>query len=182
MFHNSFLAPRCMYCASEAVHLHANGFPHWCVGSMVIWRIGSSSLRLELPMDCAVKAVNSNNGFFLCSTMDSTTPKTDISRNDAHVTAAKSCCAPTRARLMAYPPKHTHGASCVEPNDSLCTEMQWLTRVSSSLPCLAGALPCWNSMQGSNDESYLSRDEKKVEGHKTMRSSSHLCLKNWRNT
>ena len=46
-------------------------------------------------MDCAVKAVNSNKGFFLCSTKDSTTPKTDMSRNDAHVSAAESCCAPT---------------------------------------------------------------------------------------
>ena len=38
---------------------------------------------------------------------------------------------------MAHAPDHIHGASCVEPNDWLCTELQWVTLVSSALPCLA---------------------------------------------
>ena len=39
--------------------------------------------------------------------------------------------------LMAHAPYHIYGANCVEPNDRLCTELQWVTLVSSALPCLA---------------------------------------------
>ena len=42
-----------------------------------------------------------------------------------------------RTCLMAHASKHTHGASCVEPNDSLCAVLQRLTLVPSALPCLA---------------------------------------------
>ena len=38
---------------------------------------------------------------------------------------------------MARPPNHTDGTTCVEQNDSLCTELQWLTPLPSALPCLA---------------------------------------------
>ena len=39
--------------------------------------------------------------------------------------------------LMAHAPDHIYGASCVEPHDRLCTELQWVTLISSALPCLA---------------------------------------------
>ena len=119
-------------------------------------------------MDCAIKTVNSNNGIFMCSTTDSITPKNGHVSHDAQDTAT-SCCAPTclspsaackrkcnylfrrdnhsayiavriRACLTAHPPKRTHGSSCVLPNVSFCTELQWLTRVSLELPCPASFL------------------------------------------
>ena len=45
-------------------------------------------------MDCAITAVNTNNGFFMCSTTGSITPKKGHVSHDAHV-IAKSWCAPT---------------------------------------------------------------------------------------
>ena len=42
-----------------------------------------------------------------------------------------------RGCSVGRPPKYTHGASCIGPDDSFCTELQWLTRVSSALQCLA---------------------------------------------
>ena len=35
-FHNPFLEPCCVCCALEAVHLHANRSPLWCVGLLVV--------------------------------------------------------------------------------------------------------------------------------------------------
>ena len=34
---------------------------------------------MHTPMDCAIKAMLWNNSFLMCSTTDSTTPKTDMS-------------------------------------------------------------------------------------------------------
>ena len=39
--------------------------------------------------------------------------------------------------LIAHARSQIYGANCVEPNDKLCTELQWVTLVSSALPCLA---------------------------------------------
>ena len=78
----------------------------------------------------------------MCSTADSTTPKTDMSHMKhtllsslaARRPASSNASAAAQSRrhndsacikvricfcLMAHPPKHTHGASCVEPNVSL---------------------------------------------------------------
>ena len=90
MFHNpysSFLEPRCMHCASEAVHGACKSFTskvRWVAGGT--WRIGSSYWMPEL--------LNSNDCFFVGSTTDSITPKNGHVSHEAHVTA-KSCCAPT---------------------------------------------------------------------------------------
>ena len=43
----------------------------------------------------AIKAVNSNNGFFMCSNTDSTTPKKHGHVSDDARVTAKSCCSPT---------------------------------------------------------------------------------------
>ena len=151
-------------------------FPPRCVGSVVALGV-NWQFFLERPdgLRYEDRAVHPNNGFFMCSTADSTTPKTDMSHmthtllnslaarrpaSSNESAAAQvgrhnhSACIKVRIRscLTAHPPKHTHGASCVEPNVSLFIELQWLTRVSSALPCLApllraaysGALPIVN--------------------------------------
>ena len=54
-----------MYGADEAVHLHANRSIPWCVGSVVV--VGELAVLrgMNYPLDCAVKTVNSNNGFYM---------------------------------------------------------------------------------------------------------------------
>ena len=58
-----------------------------------------------------------------CSNLAPSTPKFRVHRG------ANTC-------LMAHAPDHIYGANCVEPNDRLCTDLQWVTLVSSALPCL----------------------------------------------
>ena len=115
-------------------------------------------------MSCAIGTVCTKNGFFMCSTAESTTPKkTDMSYKprtlllglSAHPPASspsgayKSKCTfirrshsvyiavRIRACFIAHPPTHTHGAGFVGPHGGFCTELSWLTRVSSGLPFLA---------------------------------------------
>ena len=62
-----------MHFASEAVHMHATRSPPWCVGSLVVlgdWAV--LLCGLNYPVDCVIKTVHSNHGFFI--TTDSTTP------------------------------------------------------------------------------------------------------------
>ena len=98
-------------------------------------------------MDCPIKAINWNSGFLMCSTTDSTTPKTDVSQithtlllslatgqpasspsGRTKASAAvwfrrhnRSVCIAVRARActMAHAPNRAHGASCVEADDTL---------------------------------------------------------------
>ena len=132
----------------------ANRSLSWCVRSLVL--LGEVAVLLwglNCPMDCAVETVHSNNGFLVCSTTDSRTAKNRHVSHDAHICAcrvgllllrlvrtnasARHNAVRIRACLMALSPKHAHGARCVEPNDTLCTELQWLTRIYSALPCRA---------------------------------------------
>ena len=102
-----------------------------------------------------------NNSFLMCSTTDSTTPKTDMSHNTRTLLlslaagrllpspcgACKSRCSRRhrsvciavriRACTTAHAPNHSHGASCVDPDDAFCTELQLFTGVSSGLQCPA---------------------------------------------
>ena len=95
MFHHSFLESGCMYGASKAVQLHANRSLSWCVGSLaVLGELAVLRKGLNIPVNCVIKTVNSNNAFFKCSTTYSTTPQNGHASHDAHV-IAKSCCAPT---------------------------------------------------------------------------------------
>ena len=125
-----------------------------------------------------------NSGYFMCSTTDSTTPKTDMSHMThtllLSLAARRPASSPSgayknsaatlfrrhkhsvwiavriRACLMAHAPTHTNGASCVEPNDStLCTYLQWFTRVSSAFQCLASFLRTVNFSQSASPSTFL---------------------------
>ena len=102
-----------------------------------------------------------NNSFLMCSTTDSTTPKTDMSHNTRTLLLSlaagrllpspcgackgrcsrrhRSVCIAVRIRACttAHAPNHSHGASCVDPDDAFCTELQLFTGVSSALRCPA---------------------------------------------
>ena len=80
----------CHWCLSEHAHTYTflkNTRPHEHPQAVLVLR------GTNYKMDCAIKTVNPNNGFFMCSTTDSTTKNGHVS-HDAHI-IAKSCCAPT---------------------------------------------------------------------------------------
>ena len=71
--------------------------PLMVIGSLVVRGELEVLLRvLNYPMDGAIKKVQADSGFYMCSPMDSTTPKDGHVSHDAHV-KAKSCCAPPGA-------------------------------------------------------------------------------------
>ena len=102
---------------------------------------------------CAIKTVNSNNGFFMCSDTDSTRPTNGHVSLDAHLIVRRLASSPSGARkhkcrnlvpstqpfrvhacLMAHHPHILTAPAVSNRNDSLCTELEWLKRVASAVP------------------------------------------------
>ena len=152
-----------MCCASMAVHLRANRSLPWCVVGGT-WRIGSSSLRLELPngglhyQDCgfeqrfseSVQPLIPQHQTTDMSHMTHTLLPSLAGRRFASCPSCASCAsAATQFRRSSHSVCYCGAitcvldgtcaqpytrASCVVPDD---TELHWLARVCCALPCKA---------------------------------------------